>query len=97
MNIELKEIVELEAIEYKSKAYLHLQQIIDKKGECFQVEYKNKKYNFEVKAEYYQENNIRVRVQGEKNTLFGNLNGFAIYFAKTPKNELLEQNSDIIF
>lgn len=97
MNIELKEIVELKTNEYKSKDYSHLQQIIEKKGECFQVEYKNRKYNFEVKAEYYQENNVRVRVQGEKSTLFGNLNGFAKYFAKTPNNELIEQDEDIIF
>lgn len=47
MNIELREIVELKAEEFKKKEYSQLQQIVEKKGEYFQVEYKNKKYNFD--------------------------------------------------
>lgn len=97
MNIELKEIVELKAEEFKRKEYSQLQQIIEKKGEYFQVEYKNKKYNFEVNAEYYKENIIRVMVQGEKNTLFGNLSGFARYFAKSSNGDIVEQNDELIF
>jgi len=51
MNIELREIVELKAEEFKKKEYSQLQQIVEKKGEYFQVEYKNKKYNIEPCAE----------------------------------------------
>jgi len=97
MNIELREIVELKAEEFKKKEYSQLQQIVEKKGEYFQVEYKNKKYNIEIDAEYFKGNNIRVRVQGEKNTLFGNLSGFARYFAKSSNGDFIEQNDEIIF
>ncbi len=97
MNIELREIVEIKVAEFKIKEYSQLQQIIEKKGEYFQVEYKNKKYNFEINAEYFKGNIIRVRVQGERNTLFGNLSGFARYFAKSLNGDLVEQNDEIVF
>ena len=76
------------------KPYIELQKIVGTKGDCFIVEYRNKRYKFEIEANYFEDNKIRVMVSAEPDSITGWLSGFAMYFAKTVDNVLILNNDN---
>lgn len=97
MKIELMEVVAMQEKLYKAKSYPELQSIIQRKGEYLKVRHNGREYSFEINAEYFQITNIRVRIHGERNSLFGWLSGYARYFGMTPEGVLMEASDDVIF
>jgi hypothetical protein len=96
---DLIEIVRQKTATYMGKPYNELKAIVGTKGDFFTTNYKNKKYKFEIEADYFEENKIRVMVSAEPDSPFGSLSGFAMYFGKTIDNVVIlkSDNPSVVF
>jgi hypothetical protein len=100
MSEDLREIVRQYAAIYMGKPYDELGLLVGKKeGNYFVIEYKAKKYEFEVYATFFEKDKIRVMVSAQPHSFLGWLSGYAIYFGKTINNQVIKssENPNVIF